>query len=363
MKKILFIIIFGCATITYAQQDSVYEYGHSKSESSIAFWTCKYFNDTHLIDVSPNLNHGNIFGCQHVKGRRNRLIIDEQNWTSHIDSTGEDRMCLNLNGGFVKAGGVCFDCDFFKDSFHINDFTFSFWAKRDPDSHGILMDFGSDQENHRWVVYNSLTESDNNDSLHFSLLENEQSVFNFKIYFPENEWNLYAVQYLQESSRIYVSRTVSSNYADVVKLAISRSLDNFRFGYAGSMFLGKRKYDTVANNKGLFVDDIGFWGERFDINLLQDYGLKTKGQSVNPIQIYPNPTRDRLTVKLGSGVFNEFHYTIYNSNGQKMLSGKLRNTERTINLSQLSEGLYFISISDETSSVNVNRKLIKLNNL
>jgi hypothetical protein len=68
-------------------------------------------------------------------------------------------------------------------------------------------------------------------------------------------------------------------------------------------------------------------------------------------------------VKLGSGVFNEFHYTIYNSNGQKMLSGKLRNTERTINLSQLSEGLYFISISDETSSVNVNRKLIKLNNL
>lgn len=362
MKKIFLILILLNIRLTFAQQDSVYEYGHIKSDIAVGFWTCKYFNDTHLIDVSPNLNHGNIFGCQHVNGRRSRLIIDEQNWKSHIDTTGEERMCLNLNGGFVKVGGICFDCDFFKDSFHINDFTFSFWAKRDPDSHGILLDFGSDQENHRWIIYNSLKYSDNNDSMHFSLIINNQTVFNFQIFFPENEWNLYAVQYEEENSQLYVSRTVSSNYVDVIKPAILNSLDNFHFGYAGSMILGKRKYDSMANNNGLFIDDIGFWGQIIDLNLLQDYGLNVQRKFVDLIQIYPNPTCDLITVNLGNNATDIFFYEIFDSNGQTILSGKLNNEEPSINLTNLSEGIYVFTIRNETSTINLKRKLIKLKN-
>lgn len=62
--------------------------------------------------------------------------------------------------------------------------------------------------------------------------------------------------------------------------------------------------------------------------------------------IYPNPTKDILTISFPStlGFNNSTSYTIKNSLGIKIMSGNIVSTNTNINVSKLNNGIYFISI-------------------
>jgi len=95
---------------------------------------------------------------------------------------------------------------------------------------------------------------------------------------------------------------------------------------------------AVGNSRG----GIGL----FTTNLNTDGVLPTDDIAEKPgIQIFPNPTAQRLTIQFKQVQSNNITYTIFNSNGQLVLSGALKDTQVTIAIGFLAEGVYFIEIT------------------
>lgn len=66
----------------------------------------------------------------------------------------------------------------------------------------------------------------------------------------------------------------------------------------------------------------------------------------NSIQLYPNPTRNNLTISVSNATETPDAYSIYNTIGQQIASQKITsNTDLTINTSAFSAGVYFIKLS------------------
>jgi uncharacterized repeat protein (TIGR03803 family) len=79
------------------------------------------------------------------------------------------------------------------------------------------------------------------------------------------------------------------------------------------------------------------------------YGIAT-GISMNnteiPFTIYPNPTKDYLTIKNKNGDLNTV-YVLLNSLGQQVFTGKLTGETTKVDVTKLPAGLYFMQVGDE----------------
>jgi hypothetical protein len=74
--------------------------------------------------------------------------------------------------------------------------------------------------------------------------------------------------------------------------------------------------------------------------------IKPKTNSLNPILVYPNPAHQSFTIEY-LPTSNQAQYQVYNIAGQNVLNGKLQmEASRSVNVSALSPGLYFITIND-----------------
>lgn len=65
----------------------------------------------------------------------------------------------------------------------------------------------------------------------------------------------------------------------------------------------------------------------------------------NFAKIYPNPVNDLFTLQLPENFINA-KYTVYNINGQNLLTGIVTGTTTQINISNIPGGIYFIRITD-----------------
>ena len=82
-----------------------------------------------------------------------------------------------------------------------------------------------------------------------------------------------------------------------------------------------------------------------------DFGLESL------ISIYPNPTKDNLTIVLNN-VNENVNYEIFNTLGQQMAKGNLvANSTHTLQMSSYQTGIYFVKLSTNTHTMT--KKLIK----
>jgi hypothetical protein len=81
-----------------------------------------------------------------------------------------------------------------------------------------------------------------------------------------------------------------------------------------------------------------------------DEVLSTKSYKNIDVVMSPNPFSDNLKITSPNADFNS--YTIYNINGQKVLSNKVEanSTEININTSKFSKGIYFVKLNSDTFS-------------
>ena len=77
--------------------------------------------------------------------------------------------------------------------------------------------------------------------------------------------------------------------------------------------------------------------------------------STSGIQLQPNPAQNKITIT-GNTDFN--NYVLLNTMGQQVNSGNLMIKENTIDISELSNGVYFIKLTDKTGN-SFNQKFIK----
>lgn len=81
--------------------------------------------------------------------------------------------------------------------------------------------------------------------------------------------------------------------------------------------------------------------------------LSTDNFALSQISLYPNPVVSVLNVNINSNLINQ-PYAIIDGLGRVVLKGKLNEVESTINVEQLSKGIYYLKLSDNNS-----RKFIK----
>lgn len=78
-----------------------------------------------------------------------------------------------------------------------------------------------------------------------------------------------------------------------------------------------------------------------------------ENQLLFPITVFPNPATDFITIKSNDEVVDS-KYSIVDESGRVVLSGKLYNSTSSINISQLTNGIYFFQINEKK------RKSVKL---
>lgn len=67
---------------------------------------------------------------------------------------------------------------------------------------------------------------------------------------------------------------------------------------------------------------------------------------INSLKIYPNPANDFINIDMGNIPADS--YTIVNIQGQTILNGQITNQSKTLDISSLQRGLYFVYLQDET---------------
>ena len=101
--------------------------------------------------------------------------------------------------------------------------------------------------------------------------------------------------------------------------------------------LGARNY--LINTYGWIITDSG----------LDCTSLGTESFDIISITLYPNPISSILNIKTYANIANQ-PYTISDALGKVVLNGKLNEVDTTINVEQLSKGLYYLKLSDSNAS-------------
>jgi PKD repeat protein len=131
---------------------------------------------------------------------------------------------------------------------------------------------------------------------------------------------------------------------------------------------------TVTNSNGcssmycdsMFVDTLGLLGGRlnsagFTINVVSPQeatGFITgiENGTAATFGIYPNPFSDVVTINTGAKAFKS--YAIYSVDGKQVQAGSINGTVQTLNTSDLSHGIYVLTLTDANGERQV-QKLVK----
>jgi hypothetical protein len=81
----------------------------------------------------------------------------------------------------------------------------------------------------------------------------------------------------------------------------------------------------------------------------------------DPIYVYPNPTRDRTTLRVQSGDPTTMRFLIHDYFGKKILEQRMTARETVVSLAGFANAMYFISIIDTKTGRTIQTvKLIKV---
>ncbi|MFO7657134.1 MAG: T9SS type A sorting domain-containing protein [Bacteroidales bacterium] len=88
------------------------------------------------------------------------------------------------------------------------------------------------------------------------------------------------------------------------------------------------------------------------------YYSSVNAPSINKLDAFPNPVKNVLTLKISEEFYNQNStFSIRNVAGQLISSGKVNKRTQTINLSNIPQGIYYISLSNDRDIIT--QKIIK----
>ncbi|TDE55327.1 M43 family zinc metalloprotease [Flavobacterium sp. GT3P67] len=123
--------------------------------------------------------------------------------------------------------------------------------------------------------------------------------------------------------------------------------------YGDGFYTLKTPTDQVIVSSGAFE---GAESTKFSINSLSTNEVK----NLNSIYLYPNPTSNILNIVVENKLEAPEAYTIVNSSGQIIKSKKIESEEDLhVNVSNLTQGIYFLKLSRNQSETNTIRFIKK----
>jgi len=109
---------------------------------------------------------------------------------------------------------------------------------------------------------------------------------------------------------------------------------------------GNSKYCNGASARSSIISTYGW--------TITDAGLDCSSLDADEfesksVKLYPNPVVSNLNIKADINLINQ-PYSIIDGLGRVVLNGKLNEFESTINVEQLSKGIYYLKVSGNSSS-------------
>ncbi|MFZ4414738.1 MAG: LamG-like jellyroll fold domain-containing protein [Bacteroidales bacterium] len=191
--------------------------------------------------------------------------------------------------------------------------------------------------------------------------------------FKDSQWYHIVVVKNGGTYSYYINGLFDKN-TTVTKSAMQQ-MNGMRLGFTGYAFI----VDHHLNGK---LDDFGVWNRALTdqeitklykgdicyqhITVTDTLIINTKISSYNPIRyentikIFPNPTKDHITIDFGDySTVIGYQIKISNSLGQQMFQSPINQKTSYIDLkSWTGNGIYFVSIIDETGNIIDIRKIV-----
>ena len=152
------------------------------------------------------------------------------------------------------------------------------------------------------------------------------------------QWQHLVFVYSNNSISVYSNSSLAGTY-NVQPLSGTAGNHNF-----GASLTGTDQYLNGC------LDDIGIWNRALtaiEVNNLFNEGNVGIGDQIqnNSISIFPNPAQSVINVMADNKLLSEI-YSIYDNTGKVVLTGKLNSQNTTIELGNLSSGIYMFSVGE-----------------
>ncbi len=154
-------------------------------------------------------------------------------------------------------------------------------------------------------------------------------------------WHHFVVSFGNNTSYIYVDGILQNSCSipviPVITAQFKIGLDDLDFGGIPRGFIGS-------------IDDVGFWNrtltqeEITSLYLGSSLGINEVSQS-HLFSVFPNPAQNEINVNLDGELVGSV-YTIYDNIGKAVKTGKLNSVNTTIELNDLSGGIYTFSFGE-----------------
>ena len=144
--------------------------------------------------------------------------------------------------------------------------------------------------------------------------------------------------------------TNSSGFTGLPGGGRSSTSNFYRIGNGGRWWSSSEKDTTFAWGSYLDYDDDNslryYWNKTYGLSVrcLRDSLLSNTLFNTSSLKLYPNPVLSILNVKTDYNLINQ-PYTIVDGLGRVVLNGKINDVESTINVEQLSKGIYYLKIT------------------
>ena len=125
-------------------------------------------------------------------------------------------------------------------------------------------------------------------------------------------------------------------------------------GSGGSIEYSVWQVDYVTSSTNTEIISQGVQ-QSFEIYITAD--LKNN-ESVTFCEVYPNPSKDFLIVKLTNSISEENTFLMYDENGKLVKSQVLMEDKSFVEIRDVEKGIYFIEISDKSKNT-MNYKIVK----
>ncbi len=232
----------------------------------------------------------------------------------------------------------------------VNDFTITIWLNlEDVPESARLFDFRRDRRRFMEMVL------DNGDGvMHFQIRDNANTNtldVNYKI--PLNQWVHLAITQKDGFTSMYVDGDLKGTMQSAMKPS---DLQLTTMNY-----INKSYWVNNPNIKGT-IDNFNIYELAFNQeNILNEMngndiimGVKDiiKQDVESVITVYPNPATDQLHFKCNALTIGKIDAELFNVKGQKvvMKTYDAKSSENSMNISHLEKGLYFLRITNNTTS-------------
>ena len=308
------IAIFGLATITNAQVPS-----YVPTIGLQGYWP---FNGN-ANDESANTNDGTVNGATLVPDRfsNSNSAYAFDGISSYIEVPDNSNLRLNNT-----------------------DFTINFWMNVNSfNSVGtaIIYKRGNLSAN-GWAIN---CNSDDGNALEYTVSSGNDPQENSSTIPTLGLWQNITIVYSLSNQRIsfYFNGVMDPANSTIIPTPNGNCNSVLRFGY-----------DTYSPPNDYWLngtlDDIGIWDRALTQQEITNlYNANTVGimeniQS-NLFSVFPNPAQRIINVKADNKLFGE-NYSIYDNTGRVVLTGKLNSPNTTIELGNLSGGVYMFSVGE-----------------